>query len=436
MIIILFCLLNIFCIHLYFTKKYHFFIFCSLMVLIAEPIFQKLLDETLKGETFNVFGFDRVKTNLVIIATNIFILLNAKKNDLNLKLKESLFQFSIIIIFFHAINVVLSENIQNSLIVATVAILGPLMYFNVILAIPKEKFIDTTMMLKIIYGVNILFLLIGLVYYNNTLSKGESSNLDIIRTGGGLWLSNIATQILAVFFPFIFSKTNFKHANLLKIITALLYVVLLIISMSRTGLIVYFLMLVVIFWNTKKKLGYIILGLIIFNATIFVSAEIFKINVVKLYTERFLEQGDAVSTTTSDSRFEIWKECMDIVSGHEIVGTGISTFTDINKYGFSNAHNIFINIFVERGIIGFVLFLLFLNFIFFVIKQSKIIFQNAQAEIEFVHLFKIGFLGYLCIGLTGNDMFVNSGFINGWATYFILFLLAILLKKASNYKLI
>ena len=436
MIIILFCLLNIFCIHLYFTKKYHFFIFCSLMVLISEPIFQKLVDDSLKGETFNVFGFDRVKTNLVIIATNIFILLNAKKNDLNLKLKASLFQFSIITIFFHIINVILSENIQNSLIVATVAILGPLMYFNVILAIPKEKFIDTTMMLKIIYVVNILFLLIGLVYYNNTLSKGESSNLDIIRTGGGLWLSNIATQILAVFFPFIFSKTNFKHANLLKIITALLYVVLLIISMSRTGLIVYFLMLVVIFWNSRKKLGYVFLGLIIFNLTVFISAEIFKIDVVKLYTERFLEQGDAVSTTTSDSRFEIWEESIDILSGHEIAGTGISSFTDINKSGFSNAHNIFINILVERGIIGLVLFLFFIFFVFSVCNQTQKIFKNDEPEIEFVHFFRIGMLGFLSVGLTGNDMFVNSGFINGWATYFILFLLAILLKKASNYKLI
>ncbi len=435
MIFLLFCLLNAFCIHLYFTKKYHFFIFSSLMVLIAEPIFQKLLDDSLKGDTFSVFGFDRVQTNLIIIATNIFILLNAKKSDLGLKLKSGLFQFSMITISFHIINVILSENIQNSIVVATVAILGPILYFYVLLSIPKDKFVDTTMILKIIYVANILFLLIGLLYYNNTLSKDESSSSDIIRTGGGLWLSNIATQILAIFFPYIFSKTNFKNSSLLKFLTALLYVVLLIISMSRTGLIVYFIMLIVIFWNSKRKLGYVILGLVIFNATVFVSTQIFKLDVVKLYTERFLEQGDAVSTTTSDSRFEIWQECTEIIKGHEILGTGISSFVDINSNKFSNAHNIFINILVERGIVGFVLFLFFVIFIFSVISQSIKIFQKSEAEIEFANYFRIGFLGFISIGLTGNDMFINSGFVNGWATYFILFLLAVLLKKTSNYKI-
>ena len=87
---------------------------------------------------------------------------------------------------------------------------------------------------------------------------------------------------------------------------------------------------------------------------------IFKVDVVDLYTKRFIEGGDALETAEGDARFEVYKEGFDIVKGNEILGTGISTFADLNKHGFSNAHNIFVNIFVERGIIGLVLmFILF-----------------------------------------------------------------------------
>jgi hypothetical protein len=81
MILLVFCLLNIFNVFLCFSKKYNSFILLSLVILFIEPIFQKLLDPSLFGATFNVFGFDRIKSNLIIITSYVLILLNSKKNS-------------------------------------------------------------------------------------------------------------------------------------------------------------------------------------------------------------------------------------------------------------------------------------------------------------------------------------------------------------------
>ena len=113
---------------------------------------------------------------------------------------------------------------------------------------------------------------------------------------------------------------------------------------------------------------------------------------------------------------------------------GISSFNELNKNNYSNAHNIFINIFVERGFIGLILLFIFIFYFFSVNSKGIKLFEKYQLEQDFLKLIRIGVIGFFLIGLTGNDMFINSGFVSGWATYILVFLLAIQIKKINALK--
>ncbi|WP_445755979.1 O-antigen ligase family protein [Polaribacter sp.] len=382
------------------------------------------------GASFSVFGFDRVKTNLVIIFFYVFILL-ARHKQFYLKNKMSaLNKYIFIFIIFHVFNVLFSENIGNSLAITIVAIIGPTLFFYVLLGMPDTVFFNMQNLLKIIYGSVIIFIMIGLVMYNYTSQKTELITDALInRTGGGLWLSNISTQILAIFFPFAFSKVKFKYSNKIKLIVIILFLILLVFSLSRTGLIVYFIMLLLIIRKSKKKISFIILGFPFIISLISFAKYIYNFDLIEMFSNRFVKEGDTLETISKDTRFSIYEESFEIVKGNEFIGTGISTFNKLNINNFSNAHNIFINILVERGIIGVILIIILFYFIF---KLKEINLENFSENNEFIKLTKIGILGFLLIGMTGNDLFVNSGFINGWSFYLILFVIGVNLK-INNY---
>lgn len=434
MILLIFIILNITNLFLFFKKKYKLFLFFSLLIFFVEPVFQKLSDPTLHGDTFSVFGFQRMQTNLIIITSFICILLKQNNLSLNFLPSKNIARFSRYIFFlilFQIFNVLFSENISNSVAISIVAIVGPVLFFYVVMRIPERIFMNNEALVQVISGGIICFLLIGIVMYGNTVQ-----NLDILddaainRTGGGLWLSNVSTQILALLFPFVFFKINYKYAWAMKVSALILFVVLLSISMSRTGLVVYVIMLLLIFRKSRKKFLFIALGIPLLLLTLNYLGNTFQVDIIELYSVRFFGDGNAFDTTESDARFQIYNEAFEIVKGREFLGTGISTFHDLNTSGFSNAHNIFINIFVERGIIGLGFIAVFFYFMFR-INVNRLINPLASNERDFFTFMKIGLLGFLLIGLTGNDLFLNSGFINGWPTYIIVFLLVIVLKKRS-----
>jgi O-antigen ligase len=324
-----------------------------------------------------------------------------------------------------------SENIVNSAVIAVVAIVGPILFFYVMMRIPERIFMNNEILIQVITGSIICFLLIGIMMYSNS-----AQNVDVIndaainRTGGGLWLSNVSTQVLALLFPFVFLKIDYKYAGAMKITALILFVVLLSISMSRTGLIVYIIMILLIFRKSKKKFLFLSLGIPLLVLTLYYLKETFKVDIIDLYATRFFGDGSVLDRTAGDSRFQIYSEAFKAVGGREFLGTGISTFNDLNSGEFSNAHNIFINIFVERGLIGLGL-VLFLFYFMFKINVNSSSHRVATNQSDFFILMKIGLLGFLLIGLTGNDLFLNSGFINGWPAYIIVFLLVIVLKKRS-----
>jgi hypothetical protein len=77
------------------------------------------------------------------------------------------------VLVFHAFNILFSHNVTNSLVISIVSIVGPVLFFYVLLLTPSKVFFDDQALLKNVYLSVIIFLCIGLVMYNNTVGKGE-----------------------------------------------------------------------------------------------------------------------------------------------------------------------------------------------------------------------------------------------------------------------
>jgi len=430
MIFAAFVIMNLANACLFFLKRYWLFLFGFLAILFAEPIFQKLSDPTLYGETYNVFGFDRVKSNLVIIGMMFLMLLVKSNSKFNYEFWRPLNNFIFIIFLFHMLNISLSNNFGNSLVIGIVSILGPALFYVLLLRLPSDLFRDNSKLILIIFVSTLLFLGIGVMMYRNTIKGAIVLDLLYNRTAGGLWLSNISTQILALFFPFIFTNVKFRFSNILKLLLLGGFVILLVVSISRTALVVYSIMILLVFRKHSKKYQFIILGVLILAGVYVFADSVLDINIYELYAGRFDTNFSFTRTIEEDTRLKIYAESAELFVKDPIVGSGISTFSDLNRNGFSNAHNMFINILVERGFIGLTLVLIFLYYWSKINKLGrKLITDRTSEDYNFFRLAKIGFLGFLLIGLTGNDLFVNSGFVNGWATYILLFLLAIQVHK-------
>ena len=419
-------------IYFFFRAKYHGFILFCLLILFVEPVFQKLTDPSLFGDSYNVFGFDRLKTNLIMIISFIIIsMFNPNRIKLPIKYFWKINRFIVVVCVFHIFNVLFSANIYNSIALTIVGIIGPIIFFYIILSLPRHFFHQNHNLTRTILVSSIGFLTIGLFMYLHSIGKNINLNTNILRTGGLLWLSNISTQVLAFFFPFIFYPLKTKNSFLIRITAIVLFLVLIVVSMSRTALAVYSIMIFTILLKQKNRFQFIFLGVTIIMMALYLTEIWFEINIVELYSNRFFRTGDTMQTIQDDARLKIYLESLEIIEGREMMGTGISTFGDLNKMGWSNAHNIFINILVERGLIGLILFVGFIIFYFKnIVKEYKNLNQN-NAESLFIYLIGVGLLGFILIGMTGNDLFLNSGFITGWPMYISLFLLAIVLKKKN-----
>lgn len=423
MILGFFIILNLVSLALFFRKRYTLFLILFFTIIFAEPVFQKLLDPTLFGDTFNVFGFDRFKTNLIVIIT-LFLIFISQEHRVAGGIRGSFVPFIVITIIFHVFNSLFSINIDKSFIISLTSILGPILFFLVLFKIPLDFYKDSANFVRIFNLFIIAFLGIGVVMF--IIGSEDTTSIQYSRSGGGLWMSNISTQILAPLFPFLFSTEKFKFNSLIKFIGSFLFALLLIVAMSRTAAVVYLFMVVAIFWNRKKKIK--LLFLTVLGATLFLTLlnQLFNIDIIDMYESRFLMAGDVLQTASSDTRFILYKDAVEVFKANSIFGIGIATYSESNSAGFSNVHNIFLNILIERGVIGFTLLLAFIRY--FVRTNLKCVQIAEQKDKEFFRLILIGFVGFFMMGLTGNDLFISSGFITGWPLYILLFTLGIQLN--------
>jgi len=177
--------------------------------------------------------------------------------------------------------------------------------------------------------------------------------------------------ILPVFACLFFNKPSLKWAFFL-----ILNIFILIFTHSKSALIGFFLGFLMVVLNIRKK------------PLIFWS---FLIPVMFLTALNFSTVIRTMSGNSSQSRLSIWSTSINLIVQRPITGWGINTFQEISpaaKVGnfaeqLSHAHNMFLNIAVETGIIGLIFFCIFLTgFFVFSFKLYKKIFLNSERNMK------------------------------------------------------
>ena len=146
---------------------------------------------------------------------------------------------------------------------------------------------------------------------------------------------------------------------------------------------------------------------------------------------RFI-RSSSVKTTSQvrsiEGRSNVWEQSIQMVKEHPFFGVGSNNFTlaylpyksqqDDARF-IDSAFNTFLQILIEKGIVGFLAYS-FLFFAFFKVSLNKIKrFQNDNLKSATLILFTSAVLAVLVRDLTYSSMFVNKG-----ASIFLWFMFA------------
>ena len=248
-------------------------------------------------------------------------------------------------------------------------------YFLIILianeCIAEKKDIDFIIRLYVVASFIISVFLLIMVASGITLEKG-GTRLTVLGQDQNTIAYFLVVGLVFVRDIYFNGKLRVEKESLtIKIAGIGLFVVLpvaIVATGSRTGFFIYILVLASFFTSFK--------GLSVFLISLFFVgfvAYYFDIDVFNYFEqkniERIMEADEQIRAGDLTGRVEIWKESVNIIMENPFWGTGLYTSQfEIAKYfpesGVSSeglsmkaSHNTYIQIFIEAGLIGFLIFI-------------------------------------------------------------------------------
>jgi O-antigen ligase len=238
---------------------------------------------------------------------------------------------------------------------------------------------------------------------------------------------NDMALLLVIAFPLMFymMENHSGWKKLLLAVTQMMTLMIILKTGSRGGMVALVAVLAII--ALQKGSGYIARRLPILALLVFIALS----SATPEHMERFgtiFSMGSDYNMTTNGGRLEIWKRGIAILLHNPLLGCGVGQYETANgmMHGgtWQTAHNSFIQIGAELGIMGLVLFVLML-------KRSITSLRESELKIE---------KSWLAKGtLTALYGFCVGGFFLSWAyynaTYFLIALAIIIQKIALNNEL-
>jgi len=247
-------------------------------------------------------------------------------------------------------------------------------YFTVFIVdsdVRLKRFVFIFMSCQIIRVLEPLYLHETSGYWGSKtyLGMGEFAN----RLGGApsdIINPNGLGFVIATLFPFLHylwgnSRWHYK-LSYLALIGPLLYA--LVLTMSRSGLVALLVILGNIFIKSRHKLI-----LIMFFASIVMIA---WSNLNDIQRDRYLSltgSDDTIGAATVDGRLHGITKEFNIAAQKPIVGYGLGTSKEAinNVIGGSNvSHNLYLETFMETGIIGLIIFIFFIHSVYQTLRQT------------------------------------------------------------------
>ena len=287
-----------------------------------------------------------------------------------------------------------------------------------------------------------------LFFYNNLTSEGfiELNNFKNLYTPLG-FLNNIWTSALLLFIPFnliFLLQQDKKEDKILIIINLLFNVFCIIVSFSRgtyLSVFIFILLLNILLikhLRFRQLFSYNIIALLMFTVSVLMISDSFKTTVSFNKTESQLR--------STSGRIALWENSLKLINDKPIVGYGQDNYLiaqdksppigeDIGSSYRTN--NTYIQLLIERGVLGLVSFSLFIILVIIIVFKSLKSQKNNKGEkIKIVILFS-GIIAILTREFTFSTLFEND-FIYLLAFHLIFLLIPYDIKikefKVSNFK--
>ncbi len=233
----------------------------------------------------------------------------------------------------------------------------------------KKLFIGLLLVLAAVFSIYAIlqyFTLLGLPsqWWGNANEPKRALSVFEYPNAFALYLA----PLLAFLLPFVFNADSAKK-NLLKLSAFAIGLAGLILSMSRGGWAGLFIAALAFIFFQKNK-----------NITRMVLAGIFIIAAVVLIIPnlRYRVLLPFVGEKSTVSRFSLWHTADKMIKSSPVLGKGLYGFksdfnlfnTDPNLASLNYPHNIFLNFWVETGLLGMLSFL-YISFYFFIKSDKK-----------------------------------------------------------------
>lgn len=244
---------------------------------------------------------------------------------------------------------------------------------------------------------------------------GIRVNQDLYRAGGyagitaqtGTNACYISIFIGLIFLKFMFEKSNRKVINIIFLIMG---IIALFLTGKRGMLIFTILSIAMIFIYTsyidkKNILKYVVIILSIVVIGYVVISNIPEARNVFEKMEKLDESGNMLN-----GRDLLWKRTIDTFEDNFLAGIGIGAIQSILG---ENAHNIYIELLAETGIIGFLLYIsAMLTSFFITLKKAKLMLKEGNINQKVSILFSVFMQGvFIMYGFTGNPLYDHTTII-------------------------
>jgi probable O-glycosylation ligase (exosortase A-associated) len=225
------------------------------------------------------------------------------------------------------------------------------------------QFVDTRSRLRKfvwVYGLlNVYITVDAIVTYGTGGAKVSQGIERIYGQTSAIGHPNFLGATMAATFPLFFLMTFNKSLGRwrpLMLLSAIAMVVTLVLTGSRGALIGFLATLACMWWSSRHRLRYGVLGLCI----LLVSVSL----VPQQYKMRYATMASTTIDESSKGRIEAWKVGLRMMMDKPVFGIGINNFSAAHfEYSGSwlNAHSLFLQVLAELGLLGAAVYFAFLH---------------------------------------------------------------------------
>lgn len=389
------------------------FSFSSLMQYVIFPEYKTF--EGYRDISLDRVFFEYVNTFILLIASTVFKTVSSKTRVLKF--------FGVLIfiwIFFNFLSVLNSIDFARSFNAFIIAVINPILFVRLF---NNKKILHNPLNFLILFFFVLISFNLGIkylsIFFNVARGATTSFSIGYGAVEFGILRSNSATTFLAFFLPLLFFNPKYLNdirlAKFLRIIKYLLVFVFLTTG-SRTGYVLFGLLFLYGVLKNKLKLkqgiGLIILVLLSISFYSYFNDDSFS----TFLTDRFTTKGDtAIESASNDERLILWSLALNFFIENGFRGVGISNyFLVFEKYG--NAHNLFVTLIFERGILVFILLLVIIIFSIIIQRRNIKLIPHEPTKLFFICLLT-GLFFYLFASLTGDGFLSISQTVHSFPSY-------------------